>query len=80
MARIGVIEKDIRKSLAQYKQDGNLLTLLRAIATQSDCHIRYNWQYDFFMSQLTKVYDEVILKSNENPSHREGKVNAISSR
>jgi len=80
MARIGIMEKDLRKSLIKYKQDGNLLSLLRAIATQSDNHIHYYWHYKFFMYQLDRVYDEVIAKSNENPSHREGKVNAVSSR
>lgn len=81
MARTGIMEKDLRNSLTQYKQDGNLISLLKSIATQSDCHIRYQWQYAFFMKQLDKVYDEIIVKAkaNENPSHRDGKVNAVSS-
>ena len=80
MAKMGIMEKDLRKSLTKYKQDGNLLSLLRAITTQSDSHIRYYWHYKHFMAQLDKIYDEVIAKSNENPSHREGKINAVSPR
>lgn len=72
--KIGIMEKDLRKSLIQYKQDGNLLSLLKAIVTQSDSHIRYYWHFKYFIHQLDSVYDEVIANANDNPSHREGKV------
>ena len=76
--RIGIIEKDLRGSLEHYKKDKDLYALLKAIATQSDNHIHYYWQYKFFMYQLGRVFHELI--QNSNPSHREGKVDATSSK
>jgi hypothetical protein len=74
--KMGIIEKDLRVSLTKYKEDRNLQALLKAIVTQSDSHIHYFWQYDFFQKKLEKVCKELI--SNSNPSHREGRVDAVS--
>jgi hypothetical protein len=78
--RMGVMEKDFRASLIKYKQDGNLLALLRATVAQADAHVHYYWQYKYLLYQLERVYAEIITNANENPSHREGKVDAISPR
>jgi hypothetical protein len=77
--RIGVIERDIRISLTKYKNDEDLLALLKATLSQSRSHVHYYWQYRFFVSKLESIYEE--LMRNANPSHREGKVerNAVSS-
>lgn len=75
--QIGIIEKDLRVCLTRYQQDKDLLALLRAITTQSDNHIHYYWQYNYFLAKLEIVFQEIIRNANENPSHREGKVNEV---
>jgi hypothetical protein len=75
--KMGIIEKDLRVSLTKYKEDKNLHVLLRSIACQADHHCHYYWQFRFFQRKLEVVYKE--LMSNENPSHREGRVDAVSS-
>jgi hypothetical protein len=76
-AKMGVMERDLRESFIRYKQDGDLLLLLKAIVSQSDGHIFYAWQYTYFLNRLEKVYGE--LMRNENPSHRRGQIDAVSS-
>ena len=68
----GIIEKDIEKAFNKYRQDKNLLSLLKSIGETYDNHIHYEWQRHHCDITLERLFKNILAISN--PSHREGDV------